>query len=66
MADYTQVVLGGSSARGRAFLMPDPVRTQRHLGGKAWFKSRSQLRVADVDTRTATPRDPTLTRWGAR
>jgi len=30
----------------------------------AWFKSRSQLRVADVDARMATPQDPTLTFWG--
>src|SRR5271157_5559469 len=32
MADFAQVVLGGSSARGwgRASVMPDPVRTQRH------------------------------------
>src|SRR5271157_1580070 len=32
MADFAQVVLGGGSARGwgRASMMPDPVRTQRH------------------------------------
>ncbi len=32
---------------------------------KAPFKSRSQLRVADVGARTAMPRDPKLTRWGS-
>jgi hypothetical protein len=31
----------------------------------AWFKSRSQLRVADIDTLTATPQDPKLTSWGS-
>jgi hypothetical protein len=36
----------------------------RLVADLAGFKRRSQLRMADVDTRTVTPRDPTLTRWG--
>jgi hypothetical protein len=31
---------------------------------RVWFKTGSQLRVADIDARTASPRHPTLPRRG--